>query len=90
MRQVAAGARQSDVARAQGMSPALAQAVPSSAERAETKQLRAHSTAFVSLEEVRLEVACYLGAYFNLDCRHSALGCRSPHKFEQEPKTNLP
>ena len=50
VRQVAAGARQSDVARAQGISPALLgrwqrqaleQAVPSSAERAEITQLRA-------------------------------------------------
>ena len=50
VRQVAAGARQSDVARAQGISPALLgrwqrqareQAVPGSAERAETKRLRA-------------------------------------------------
>ncbi len=50
VRQVAAGARQSDVARAQGISPALlgrwqraalAQAVPSSAERDEIKRLRA-------------------------------------------------
>ena len=50
VRQVAAGARQSDVARAQGISPALlgrwqrqalAQAVPSSAERDEIKHLRA-------------------------------------------------
>ncbi len=50
VRQVAAGARQSDVARAQGISPALLgrwqrqalkAAVPSSAERAEIKQLRA-------------------------------------------------
>ena len=50
VRQVAAGARQSDVARAQGLSPALlgrwqrqalAAAVPSSAERDETRQLRA-------------------------------------------------
>ncbi|HEX8504672.1 MAG TPA: transposase [Hymenobacter sp.] len=50
VRQVAAGARQSDVARAQGLSPALLgrwqrqaleQAVPSSAERDEIKQLRA-------------------------------------------------
>ena len=49
VRQVAAGARQSDVARAQGISPALLgrwqhqaleAAVPSSAERAEIKQLR--------------------------------------------------
>ncbi len=49
-RQVAAGARQSDVARAQGISPALLgrwqraaleQAVPSSAEREEIKRLRA-------------------------------------------------
>ena len=50
VRQVAAGARQSDVARAQGLSPALLgrwqrqaleQAVPSSAEREEIKRLRA-------------------------------------------------
>ena len=50
VRQVAASARQSDVARAQGLSPALLgrwqrqaleAAVPSSAERAEIKQLRA-------------------------------------------------
>ena len=50
VRQVAAGARQSDVARAQGLSPALLgrgqrqaleAAVPGSAERAEIKQLRA-------------------------------------------------
>ena len=50
VRQVAAGARQSDVARAQGILPALLgrwqrqaleQAVPSSAERAEITQLRA-------------------------------------------------
>ena len=50
VRQVAAGARQSDVPRAQGISPALLgrwhrqtleQAVPSSAGRAEIKQLRA-------------------------------------------------
>jgi transposase len=50
VRQVAAGARQTDVARAQGISPALLgrwqrqaleQAVPSSAERDEIKRLRA-------------------------------------------------
>jgi transposase len=50
VRQVAAGARQSDVARAQGISPALLgrwqraaleQAVPSNAEREEIKRLRA-------------------------------------------------
>jgi len=50
VRQVAAGTRQTDVARAQGISPALLgrwqrqaldQAVPSSAEREEIKQLRA-------------------------------------------------
>lgn len=49
MRQVAAGARQTDVARAQGISPALlgrwqrqalVQTVPSNAERDEIKQLR--------------------------------------------------
>ena len=58
VRQVATGARQSDVARAQGLSPALlgtwqrqalAQAVPSSAERDEIKQLRA------DLKRVELE-----------------------------------
>lgn len=50
VRQVVAGARQSDVARAQGVSPALLgrwqrqaleQVVPSSAEREELKRLRA-------------------------------------------------
>lgn len=50
VRQVAAGARQTDVARAQGISPALLgrwqraaleQAVPSSVEREEIKRLRA-------------------------------------------------
>jgi transposase len=50
VRHVAAGTRQSDVARAQGISPALLgrwqcqvleAAVPSSAERAEIRQLRA-------------------------------------------------
>ena len=50
VRQVAAGARQSDVARAQGIAPALLghwqrqaleQVVPSSAEREELKRLRA-------------------------------------------------
>jgi len=49
VRQVAAGARQTDVARAQGISPALlgrwqrqalVQTVPSNAERDEIKQLR--------------------------------------------------
>ena len=47
-------------------------------------------TAFASLEEARLEVAHYLDTYFNLDRRHSALGYRSPHQFEQDLKTNLP
>lgn len=46
--------------------------------------------AFASLEEARLEVAHYLDTYFNLDRRHSALGYRSPHQFEQELKSNLP
>ncbi|MGI4741242.1 MAG: transposase [Janthinobacterium lividum] len=49
VRQVAAGARQTDVARAQGspallgrwQRPALAEAVPSSTEREEIKRLRA-------------------------------------------------
>ncbi len=58
VRQVAAGARQTDVARAQGISPALLgrwqrqalkQAVPSSAERDEIKRLR------VELQRVEME-----------------------------------
>ena len=58
VRQVAAGARQTDVARAQGIPPALLgrwqrqaleQAVPSSAERDEIKRLRAE------LERVEME-----------------------------------
>ena len=60
VRQVAAGARQSDVARAQGISPALLErwhrqaleaAVPSSAEREEIRQLRA------ALKRVEMERA---------------------------------
>ena len=44
---------------------------------------------FASLEEARLEVAHCLDPYFNLDRRHSALGYRSPHRFEHDLKTNL-
>jgi transposase InsO family protein len=40
--------------------------------------------AFACIEEARLEVAHYLDTYFNLDRRHSALGYRSPHQFEQD------
>ena len=59
VRQVAAGARQTDVARGQGISPALLgrwqrsaleQAVPSSAERDEIKRLR--------IERKRVEMEC--------------------------------
>ena len=53
-------------------------------------ELLPHGTAFASLEEARLEVAHYLDTYFNLDRRHSALGYRSPHQFEQELKSKLP
>jgi putative transposase len=42
-----------------------------------------YSSAFASLEEARLEVAYYIYSYFNLDCRHPALGYRSPHQFER-------
>jgi len=45
---------------------------------------------FASVEEARLEVAWYLDTYFNLDRRHSALGYRSPHQFEQDLKRTLP
>lgn len=41
---------------------------------------------FAFLEEARLEIAWYLDGYFNLDRRHSALGYRSPHQFEQDLK----
>ena len=47
-------------------------------------------TTFASLEEARLEVAHYPDTYFNLDRRHSALGYRSPHQFEQDLKITLP
>ena len=53
-------------------------------------ELLPRGTAFASLEEARLEVAHYLDTYFNLDRRHSALGYRSPHQFEQELKSKLP
>ena len=118
VRQVATGARQSDVARVQGISPALLgrwqrqaleAAVPSLSRPGNpydnalpgTIQAKAgwstlktellpDGTTFASLEEARLEVAHYLEMYFNLDRRHSALGYRSPHQFEQDLKTNLP
>ena len=44
---------------------------------------------FDSLEEARLEIVWYFDIYFNLDCRHSTLGYRSPNQFEQGLKTNL-
>ena len=44
---------------------------------------------FASLEEARLQVAYYLDTYCNLDRRHSALGYRSPHQFEQDFFQNL-
>jgi putative transposase len=53
-------------------------------------ELLPHGEAFASLEEALLEVAHYLDTYFNLDHRHSALGYRSPHQFEQYLKLNLP
>jgi len=45
---------------------------------------------FASPEEARPEVAWYLDTYCNPDRRHSALGHRSPHQFEQELHPNLP
>ena len=53
-------------------------------------ELLTQGGAFANLEEARLEVAHYLDTYFNLDRRHSALGYRSPHQFEQDLKTNRP
>ena len=53
-------------------------------------ELLPDGTAFTSLEEARLEVAHYLDTYFNLDRRHSTLGYRSPHQFEQELKSIPP
>jgi transposase len=69
VRQVAAGARQTDVARAQGVSPALLgrwqrtalqAAVPSSAERAELKRLRAELKR-VEMERDMLKKAVTIG-----------------------------
>ena len=44
---------------------------------------------FASLEEARLEVAWCLDTYYNLDCCHSVLDCRSPHLFERDLILNL-
>jgi transposase InsO family protein len=52
-------------------------------------ELLPQGRAFADLEEARLEVAHYPTTYFNLDRRHSALGYRSPHQFEQDLKSNL-
>lgn len=69
VRQVAAEARQTDVARAQGISPALLarwqrsaleQAVPSSAEREEIKRLRAELKR-VEIERDSLKKAVTIG-----------------------------
>ena len=53
-------------------------------------RVAAHGGAFASLEEARLEVAYYLDTYFNLNCRHPALGYRSPHQLGADLKNNLP
>ena len=53
-------------------------------------ELLPHGTAFACLEEARLEMAHYLDTYFTLERRHSALGYRSPHQFEQGLKSTLP
>jgi len=53
-------------------------------------ELLPHGGMFANLEEARLEVAHYFDTYFNLERRHSALGYRSPHQFEQDLKINLP
>ncbi|MGI4875275.1 MAG: transposase [Janthinobacterium lividum] len=75
VRQVAAGARQSDVARAQGISPALLgrwqrtaleQAVPSSAERVEIERgMLDHVLRSLNREQVRVyqDAGRYLDAY---------------------------
>jgi putative transposase len=52
-------------------------------------ELLPNGGAVASLEEARLEVAYYLGAYFNLDRWHSALGYRSPHQFERDFLTTI-
>ena len=53
-------------------------------------ELLPKGTSLASLEEARLEETYYLDTYFNLDRRHSALGYRSPHQFEQDLEINLP
>lgn len=52
-------------------------------------ELLPHGGAFASLEEARLEGAYSLDTYFNLDRRHSALNCRSPHQFERDYLTSI-
>ncbi|MBC8084558.1 MAG: hypothetical protein H7Z21_15280, partial [Hymenobacter sp.] len=49
-----------------------------------------HGGEFASLEQARLQVADYPDTYFNLDRRHSALGCRSPHQVETDLLNHLP
>ena len=88
VRQVAAGTRQSDIARAQGISPALLgrwqrqaleAAVPSSAERAETKQLHAEPRR-VEMERDNLKKSRdhLLPAASIMSCSGSSGPARSP------------
>ena len=52
-------------------------------------ELPPNGGAVASLAEARLEVACYLDTYFNLDRRHSALGYRSPYQFERDLQISI-
>jgi putative transposase len=52
-------------------------------------ELLPYGGAFASLEEARLEVAYCLNTYFNFVRRHSALGYRSPHRFERDFQLSL-
>ncbi|RZL15589.1 MAG: hypothetical protein EOO62_03570 [Hymenobacter sp.] len=76
VRQVAAGTRQTDVARAQGLSPALlgrwqraalAQAVPSSAEREEIKRAFLKKAVTIFAQPHREQAPVYQGADNYLD-----------------------
>jgi putative transposase len=63
---------------------------PKPAQRTLKTELLPGGRPFASVEEARLEVAWYLDTYLNMERRHSALGYRSPHQFEQDLKSNLP
>ncbi len=47
-------------------------------------------TCFVDLQEARLQLAEYLGHYYNTQRLRSALGCGTPLEIERHYRFNLP